>query len=84
MLLPRRAWEARELSVRLRELASCVPSRERWSRLVPHEPAIEFVEELSDVSPLVMVAPTTHDGVDLFYQLLGAPHGLRSRTSAAP
>src|SRR6516164_1599249 len=33
----------------------------------PHEPAIELVEELSDVSPLVVVAPTTHDGVDLFY-----------------
>jgi len=40
--------EARELSVRLRELASCAPSRERWSRR------------------------------------LGSPHGLQSRTSAAP
>jgi hypothetical protein len=32
MQSPRRAWEARELSVRLRELASCAPSRGQWSR----------------------------------------------------
>jgi CRP-like cAMP-binding protein len=29
---PLRAWEARELSVRLREPASYAPLRERWSR----------------------------------------------------
>jgi DNA-binding MarR family transcriptional regulator len=38
MLSPRRAWEAKELLVRLPELASCAPSRERWSRRLgsPH------------------------------------------------
>src|ERR1700757_3487845 len=40
----------------------------------PHQPSIEPVEELSDVGPLVVVAPTTHDGIDLLYQLLSA-HG---------
>ena len=48
----------------------------------PHEPAIELVEELSDVSPLVVVAPTTHDGVDLFYQLLGAHRSVAPREPA--
>src|SRR6516165_5533548 len=38
----------------------------------PHQPAVESVEELSDVGPLVVVAPTTHNGVRLFYQLLSA------------
>ena len=28
-------------------------------------PAIQLVEELSDVGPLVVVAPTSHHGVDL-------------------
>jgi hypothetical protein len=43
MLSPRRAWEARELLVRLRELASCARSRERWSRRLgsPHGCACE-------------------------------------------
>ena len=40
----------------------------------PHQPSIEPVEELSDVSPLVVVAPASHDGVDLLYQLLSV-HG---------
>jgi hypothetical protein len=39
------------------------------------------VEELSDVGPLVVVAPTTHNGVRLFYQLLSA-HRARSASSA--
>jgi hypothetical protein len=33
----------------------------------PHQPSIEPVEELSDVSPLEVVAPTSHDGIDLLY-----------------
>jgi len=41
-----------------------------------------LVEELSDVSPLVVVAPTTHDGVDLFYQLLGAHRSVAPREPA--
>src|SRR6516165_3506426 len=40
----------------------------------PHQPSVEPVEELSDVGQLVVVAPTTHDGIDLLYQLLSA-HG---------
>jgi hypothetical protein len=31
----------------------------------PHQPAVEPVEELSDVGPLVIVTPTTQEGVDL-------------------
>jgi len=34
------------------------------------------------VSPLVVVAPTTHDGVDLFYQLLGAHRSVAPREPA--
>jgi hypothetical protein len=47
--------------------AAAAPLAEPMRPNSPHEPAIELVEELSDVSPLVVVAPTTHDGVDLFY-----------------
>src|SRR6516162_205381 len=35
----------------------------------PYQPSVEPVEELSDLGPLVVVAPTTHDGIDLLYQL---------------
>src|ERR1700757_70878 len=47
----------------------------------PHQPSVEPVEELSDLGPLVVVAPTTHDGIDLLYQL---PSGHRCATSCEP
>src|SRR5215469_17701210 len=40
----------------------------------PHQPAVEPVEELSDVSPLVVLAPTAEHGIDLLYQLASG-HG---------
>jgi hypothetical protein len=36
-----------------------------------HHPSVEAIEELSDVSPLVVLAPSAHDGIDLLNQLLG-------------
>ena len=47
----------------------------------PYQPSVEPVEELSDLGPLVVVAPTTHDGIDLLYQLLS---GHRCATSREP
>src|SRR6516165_1817039 len=47
-----------------------------------HQPAVESVEELSDVGPLVVVAPTTHNGVRLFYQLLSAHRSVAPREPA--
>src|SRR5215831_8225573 len=47
----------------------------------PHQPSVEPVEELSDLGPLVVVAPTTHDGIDLLYQLSS---GHRCATSCEP
>src|SRR5215831_3072094 len=47
----------------------------------PHQPSVEPVEELSDMGPLVVVAPTTHDGIDLLYQLSS---GHRCATSCEP
>src|SRR6516225_8898594 len=47
----------------------------------PHQPSVEPVEELSDLGPLVVEAPTTHDGIDLLYQL---PSGHRWATSCEP
>jgi CRP-like cAMP-binding protein len=58
MQSPRRASEVRELSARLRERASCAPSRERWSRRrgvaskisVPHfRRAVSKSEAISDL-----------------------------------
>src|SRR5262249_47433301 len=48
----------------------------------PHQPAVESVEELSDMGPLVVVAPTTHNGVRLFYQLLSAHRSVAPRQPA--
>lgn len=75
-----------ELAVELAEWQRCpataAPLAEPMRPNSPHQPAIELVEELSDVSPLVVVAPTTHDGVDLFYQLLSAHRSVPPREPA--
>ena len=75
-----------ELAVELTEWQRCpataAPLAEPMRPNSPHQPAIELVEELSDVSPLVVVAPTTHDGVDLFYQLLSAHRSVPPREPA--
>src|SRR6516165_8301196 len=47
----------------------------------PYQPSVEPVEELSDLGPLVVVAPATHDGIDLLYQLSS---GHRCATSREP
>src|SRR6266568_481216 len=47
-----------------------------------HQPAVESVEELSDVGPLVVMAPTTHNGVRLFYQLLSGHRSVAPREPA--
>ena len=75
-----------ELAVELAEWQRCpataAPFAEPMRPNSPHQPAVELVEELSDVSPLVVVAPTTHDGVDLFYQLLSAHRSVPPREPA--
>jgi len=75
-----------ELAVELAEWqrspATAAPLAEPVRPNSPHQPAVELVEELSDVSPLVVVAPTTHDGVDLFYQLLSAHRSVPPREPA--
>src|SRR6266511_5572557 len=75
-----------ELAVELAEWQRCpataAPLAEPMRPNSPHQPAVELVEELSDVSPLVVVAPTTHDGVDLFYQLLSADRSVPPREPA--
>src|SRR6516162_2866485 len=43
--------------------------------------SVEPVEELSDLGPLVVVAPTTHDGIDLLYQVSS---GHRCATACEP
>src|SRR5258705_13045102 len=75
-----------ELAVELTEWQRCpataAPLAEPVRPNSPHQPAVKLVEELSDVSPLVVVAPTTHDGVDLFYQLLSAHRSVPPREPA--
>src|SRR5258708_24559378 len=75
-----------ELAVELAEWQRCpataAPLAEPMRPNSPHQPAVELVEELSDVSPLVVVAPTTHDGADLFYQFLGAHRRVAPREPA--
>jgi hypothetical protein len=78
-------WRSRDEPAVLRSDAvrAWSPLAEPMRPNSPHQPAIELVEELSDVSPLVVVAPTTHDGVDLFYQPYTLPQrASRSRPNA--
>src|SRR5262245_28786108 len=44
-----------------------------------HQPSVEPVEELPDVGPLVVVAPASHDRIDLLYQLASAHRSLALR-----
>ena len=62
--------------------AAAAPSTDSVRPDPPHQPPIEPVKELSDVSPLVVVAPATHDGVDLLYQLLSVDRSLAPRESS--
>ena len=75
-----------ELAVELAEWQRCpataAPLAEPMRPNSPHQPAVELVEDLSDVSPLVVVAPTTHEGVDLFYQLLSVHRSVAPREPA--
>src|ERR1700687_4085070 len=71
-----------ERAARQRFPAAAPPLAEPMRPDAPHQPAVKSVEELSDVSPLVVVSPTAHDGVDLFYQLRGAHRRLASRQPA--
>src|ERR1700732_746093 len=66
-------------ATRQRFPAAAPPLLEPMRPDAPHQPTVEPVEELSDVSPLVVVAPATHDGIDLFYQFRGAYRSLPSR-----
>jgi hypothetical protein len=45
----------------------------------PHDPSVKLVEEPSDVGALVVLAPTSNDGVDLLDQLLGRDRSLPAR-----
>src|SRR5262249_35695700 len=75
-----------ELAVELADWQRCpataAPLAEPMRPDSPHAPDVESVEELSDVSPLVVVAATSHDRVDLFYQLLSAHRSVAPREPA--
>src|SRR3984893_18315801 len=45
------------------------PTPEPMRPQAPHDPAIELMEEPSDVGAFVVLAPATQDGIDLLYQL---------------
>src|SRR4051794_15028788 len=45
----------------------------------PHQPLVEPVKEPSDVGPLVVVAPPSHDGIELLDQLHGTHRSLAPR-----
>src|SRR3954447_15522885 len=48
----------------------------------PHQPLVEPVKEPSDVGPFVVVAPPSHDGIELLDQLRGTHRSLASRQLA--
>src|SRR5882724_6235463 len=50
----------------------------------PHDPAVEFVEERSDVGTLVVLAPPTQCWIQLLDQLLGLQRGTSPRQLPHP
>src|ERR1700687_5643328 len=58
------------------------PTPEAIRPEAPHDPAIELMEEPSDVSALVMLAPATQDGIDLLDQLRSRHRRAAARQSA--
>jgi len=60
-----------ELRFRQLQLAATSSALEPMRPNAPHDPAVEPVEERSDVGPLVVVDPTPQDRIELIDQLLG-------------
>ena len=58
------------------------PTPEPMRPEAPHDPAIELMEEPSDVSALVMLAPATQDGIDLLDQLRSRHRRAAARQSS--
>src|ERR1017187_5503988 len=58
------------------------PTPEPMRPQAPHDPAIELMEEPSDVSALVMLAPAPQDGIDLLDQLRSRHRRAAARQSS--
>src|SRR3982750_4701998 len=68
-----------ELVVRQSSPSTAAPPLEPVRPDPPHQPLIEPVKEPPDVSPLVVVAPPSHDGIELLDQLRGTHRSLTPR-----